>query len=145
MREINPVFFAVAAVVIVAFLFFVIYRVIIVRGRQPSTPREEVPITILPKTSLGRLSLGLVIVFILLFIVAVVPLAERWGSTENGELVNPVLTIVLTIFLVGTAVSALVTGFIGAIKRKERSVLVILGMLISFWFGILGAIGEFLI
>ena len=142
---INPVLIAVVAVIIVAFLLFVIYRLVVARHRQASTVPDEVPITLLPKTSLGRWSLGLAIAFILLFIVAAVPLGEQWGSTENGELVNPVLTVVLTIILVGIAVAALVTGFIGAIKHKERSILVFLGMLIAFWLGILGAIGEFLI
>jgi hypothetical protein len=145
LRAINPVFFAVAAVVIVAFLLFVISRVVRARRRQASTAREEVPITCLPKTSLGRWSLGLAIAFILLFVLAAGPLREQWGLNENEELVNPVLTVVLTIILVGIAVAALVTGLIGAIKRKERSVLVFLGMLIAFWWGLVGAVGEFLI
>jgi multisubunit Na+/H+ antiporter MnhC subunit len=145
LRAINPVFFAVAAVVIVAFLLFVISRVVRARRRQASTAREEVPITLLPKTSLGRWSLGLAIAFILLFVLAAGPLREQWGLNENEELVNPVLTVVLTIILVGIAVAALVTGLIGAIKRKERSVLVFLGMLIAFWWGLVGAVGEFLI
>jgi phage-related protein len=77
--------------------------------------------------------------------VAAGPLRDQWGLNENEELVNPVLTVVLTIILVGIAVATLVTGFIGAIKHKERSILVFLGMLITFWWGIIGALGEFLI
>ena len=145
MQAINPAFIAVAAVVIVAFLLFVIYRLVIVRRRQPSTPREDVPITLLPKTSLGRWSLGLAIASIVVFVVAAGPFREQWGLNENEELVNPVLTVVLTIILVGIAVATLVTGFISAIKHKERSILVFLGMLITFWWGIIGALGEFLI
>ena len=176
MFPINPIFIAVVAVVIVAFLLFVIYRVVEAYRRQASTTREEVPIifltnfflfalykvfvanrrqastaleeipiTLLPKTSLGRWSLGLAIAFILLFIVAAVPLGDQWGLKENEEVVNPVLTVVLTIILVGIAAATLVTGFISAIKQKERSIIVFLGMLIAFWLGILGAVGEFLI
>ena len=145
MRAINPVFFAVAAVVIVAFLLFVIYRLVVVRRRQPSTPREEVPITLLPKTSLGRWSLGLAIASIVVFVVAAGPLREQWGLNENEQLVNPVLTVVLTIIIVGTSAADLVTGLISVIKRKERSALVFLGMLITLWWGIIGALGEFLI
>jgi len=145
LQAINPAFIAVAAVVIVAFLLFVIYRLVIVRRRQPSTPREDVPITLLPKTSLGRWSLGLAIASIVVFVVAAGPFREQWGLNENEELVNPVLTVVLTIILVGIAVATLVTGFISAIKHKERSILVFLGMLITFWWGIIGALGEFLI
>jgi multisubunit Na+/H+ antiporter MnhC subunit len=136
---------AVAAVVIVAFLLFLVSRVVGVRRRQASAAREEVPITLLPKTSLGRWSLGLAIASIVVFVVAAGPLREQWGLNENEELVNPVLTVVLTIILVGIAGAALVTGLIGAIKRKERSVLVLLGMLIAFWRGLIGAIGQFFI
>jgi multisubunit Na+/H+ antiporter MnhC subunit len=145
LRAINPVFFAVAAVVIVAFLLFLIYRLVIVRRRQPSTPREEVPITVLPKTSLGRWSLGLAIASIVVFVVAAGPLREQWGLNENEELVNPVLTVVLTIIIVGTSAADLVTGLISVIKSKERSVLVFSGMLITFWWGIIGAVGYWII
>ena len=145
MRAINPVLIAVFVVLIVAFLFFVISRAVGARRPQAPAAREEVPITLLPKTSSGRWSLGLAIAFIVLFVAAMVPLREQWGLDENEELVNPVLTVVLTIILVGTAVAALVTGLVGAIKRQERSILVFLGMLITFWWGLLGAVGEFLI
>jgi len=145
LHAINPAFMAVAAVVIVAFLLFLVSRVVGARRRQASAAREEVPITLLPKTSLGRWSLGLAMAFIVLFVLAAGPLREQWGLNENEELVNPVLTVVLTIILVGIAGAALVTGLIGAIKRKERSVLVLLGMLIAFWRGLIGAIGQFFI
>jgi hypothetical protein len=80
-----------------------------------------------------------------LFVVAAGPLREQWGINENEELVNPVLTVVLTIILVGTSGADLVTGLISVIKRKERSVLVFLGMLITFWWGLVGALGQFFI
>jgi hypothetical protein len=79
------------------------------------------------------------------FVVAAGPFREQWGLNENEELVNPVLTVVLTIIIVGTSGADLVTGLISVIKRKERSVLVFLGMLITFWWGLVGALGEFLI
>ena len=145
MFAINPVFIAVAAVVIVAFLLFLVSRLVAARRRQASTAREEVPITLLPKTSLGRWSLGLAIASIVVFVVAAGPFREQWGLNENEELVNPVLTVVLTIIIVGTSGADLVTGLISVIKRKERSVLVFLGMLITFWWGLVGAVGEFLI
>jgi cytochrome c biogenesis protein CcdA len=141
----NPVLIAAVAVVIVAFLLFVISRVVRTRRRQASTPREDVPINLLPKTSLGRWSLGLAIALILLFVLAAGSLREQWGLDENGELVNPALTVVLTIILVTISGAALVTGLVSAIKRKDRSVLVFVGMIIAFWWGLLGAVGEFLI
>jgi hypothetical protein len=72
-------------------------------------------------------------------------LREQWGLDDNGKLVNPALTVVLTIILVTISGAALVTGLVSAIKRKDRSVLVFVGMIIAFWWGLLGAVGEFLI
>jgi hypothetical protein len=142
---INPVLIEAVAVVIVAFLLFVISRVVRTRRRQASTPREDVPINLLPKTSLGRWSLGLAIASIVVFVVAAGLLNDRWGLDENGDLINPVLTVVLTIIIVAPSVATLVTGFISVIKRKERSVLVFLGMLITFWWGLVGGLGQFFI
>jgi divalent metal cation (Fe/Co/Zn/Cd) transporter len=87
----------------------------------------------------------LAIASIVVFVVAAGPFREQWGLNENEELVNPVLTVVLTIIIVGISGADLVTGLISVIKRKERSVLVFLGMLITFWWGLVGAVGEFLI
>jgi hypothetical protein len=145
LHAINPVFFVVAAVVIVAFLLFVISRVVRARRRQASAAREEVPITLLPKTSLGRWSLGLAIASIVVFVVAAGLLHDRWGLDENGDLINPVLTVVLTIIIVAPSGATLITGLISVIKRKERSVLVFLGMLITFWWGLVGGLGQFFI
>ena len=81
----------------------------------------------------------------MLFVVAAGPLREQWGLNDNGEVVNLALTVVFTVIIVGTSGADLVTGLISVIKRKERSVLVFLGMLITFWWGLVGALGEFLI
>ena len=132
------------AVVIVAFFVFVIAKVVGAHRRQASAWRE-MGLSVLPKTSLGRWSLGLAIASIVVFVVAAGPFREQWGLNENEELVNPVRTVVFTIIIVGTSVADLVTGLISVIKRKERSVLVFLGMLITFWWGLVGELGEFLI
>jgi hypothetical protein len=145
LHAINPAFIVAAAVVIVAIVFFLISRAVAVRRLQPSTACEEVPITVLPKTSLGRWSLGLAIASIAVFVVAAGLLNDRWGLDENGDLINPVLTVVLTIIIVAPSGATLVTGFISVIKRKERSVLVFLGVLITFWWGLVGGLGQFFI
>ena len=132
------------AVVIVAFFVFVIAKVTGAHRRQASAWRE-MGLSVLPKTSLGRWSLGLAIASIVLFVVAAGPLREQWGLNDNGEVVNLALTVVFTVIIVGTSGADLVTGLISMIKRKERSVLVFLGMLITFWWGLVGALGEFLI
>jgi hypothetical protein len=134
----------VVAVVIVAFFVFVIAKVTGAHRRQASAWRE-MGLSVLPKTSLGRWSLGLAIASIVLFVVAAGPLREQWGLNDNGEVVNLALTVVFTVIIVGTSGADLVTGLISVIKRKERSVLVFLGMLITFWWGLVGALGEFLI
>ena len=143
MHAINPVLIVVA-VVIVAFFVFVIAKVTGAHRRQASAWRE-MGLSVLPKTSLGRWSLGLAIASIVLFVVAAGPLREQWGLNDNGEVVNLALTVVFTVIIVGTSGADLVTGLISVIKRKERSVLVFLGMLITFWWGLVGALGEFLI
>jgi hydrogenase-4 membrane subunit HyfE len=145
LHAINPALIVVGAVVIIALLLFLIATVVRARRRQAPAAREEVPITSLPKTSLGRWSLGLAISFVVVFVVAAGPFREQWGLGENEELVNPVLTVVLAIIIVGISGAALVTGLVGMIKRKERSVLVFLGMLFTFWWGLLGMVGAFLI
>ena len=143
MHAINPVLIVVA-VVIVAFFVFVIAKVTGAHRRQADAWRE-MGLSVLPKTSLGRWSLGLAIASIVLFVVAAGPLREQWGLNDNGEVVNLALTVVFTVIIVGTSGADLVTGLISVIKRKERSVLVFLGMLITFWWGLVGALGEFLI
>lgn len=86
------------------------------------------------------------IAYIPLFILSVVlARSDLYGINENGELLNPVLTVVLVIILVGTSGASLVTGLISVIKRKERSVLVFVTMFLAFWYGLLGAVGYFLI
>ena len=81
----------------------------------------------------------------MLFVLAAVLLRDRWGLNDNGELIDPVLTVVLTIILVGISGAALVIGLISVIKRKERSVLVFVSMFLAFWYGLLGPIGQFFI
>ena len=130
---INPALIAVVAVVIAVFLVFVIVKVVGAHRRQTSTGREEMPISvlpisILPKTSLGKWSVGLVTAFILLFFL----IGVLTGSDPFGF--NPVLAVVFKIIFAGMPVAILVTGLISMIKRKERSLLVLVSMVIGLWF-----------
>jgi len=77
-----------------------------------------VRISILPKTSLGRWSVGLGIAWILFFVLSEV----LTGFEVLGPGLNPALAVALTIIITGIAVAAFVTGLIGMIKSKERSV-----------------------
>jgi uncharacterized membrane protein YhdT len=101
-------------------------------------------ISILPKTSLGRWSVGLAIAFILFWVLAGV-LSGLAGVVLLGPGFNRVLAVILTIVFVGMSGAALVTGLISMIKNRERSVLVFVSMVIGFW-GVLGwGVGAWLI
>jgi hypothetical protein len=85
-------------------------------------------ITVLPKTSLGRWSVGLVIVIIVLFMV--VP-----------EVANRSLEVAASSGFACLAGAALVTGLISIIKGKERSIFVFLTTAISL-FALIIAVGQ---
>ena len=140
MPAINPVLIAVA-VVIAAFFVFVIAKVAGAHRRQASTVSGEMHISVLPKTSLGRWSVGLAIAFILFFILPVG--LTGFELPDPGS--NPVLAVILTLVIAGISGAAFVTGLISMIKKRERSVLVFVGMVITLWFGLIGAVGQFII
>jgi len=84
--------------------------------------------SILPKTPLGKWSVGLVIAIIVLFIV--VP-----------EIANRPLEVAASSGFACLAGAALVTGLISIIKNKERSVLLFLTMAIGL-FALIIAVGQ---
>jgi hypothetical protein len=86
----------------------------------------NVRISILPKTSLGRWSVGLVVTFILFFVLAEVILGP-------GPNYNMALAVALSIVAAGIGVAIFVTGLISIIKSKERSILVFLTTAIGFY------------
>ena len=130
MFGINPALIAVVAVVIVAFLVFLIVKVVGAHRRQVSTERKETPISVLPKTSLGKWSVGLAIALIL-FLVLVGTLTAGFTFSPGF---NPVLAVVLKITLVGMPGTVFVTGLVSMIKRKERSIIVLVSIALGFWF-----------
>lgn len=73
-------------------------------------------ITILPKSSLGWWSVGLVIAIIVLF--GVIPDTPGTEITALGR--------ALAIGFAGISTAALVTGLIGIVRIRERSILVFL-------------------
>ncbi|MGD0353113.1 MAG: hypothetical protein ABSB38_06420 [Dehalococcoidia bacterium] len=99
-------------------------------------------IDVLPKTSLGKWSVGLIaafILFLVLFIILVVS-GQRGGETFFSNLL-----LTVPMFLAGTCgVAAFVTGLIGIIKSKERSILVFLAIFIGFDI-LVFCLGEFLV
>jgi hypothetical protein len=83
-------------------------------------------ITILPKSSLGWWSVGLVVANILFFVLAQVILG-------SGPDYNMPLAYALTTIAVGIALAIFITGLISIIKNKERSILVFLAMAIGLY------------
>jgi len=90
----------------------------------------NVRISVLPKTSLGRWSVGFAIAWILFFVLSEVILGP-------GPNYNMVLAYGLTTVDTAIAVAAFVTGLIGIIKNKERSVFVFLATAIGLY-GLIG-------
>jgi cytochrome bd-type quinol oxidase subunit 2 len=94
-----------------------------------------------PKTLLGKWSLGLLILAVLLFVVLII-LVVSGQRGDDAFFSNLALTI--PVLLAGVSlISALVTGLIAMIKSKERSILVILAVVIGI-FALIFLLGEFL-
>jgi predicted Abi (CAAX) family protease len=89
-----------------------------------------VRITVLPKTSWGKWSAGLIVAFILFFVLFLILVAS---GQRGGETFFSNLLLTVPMLLAGTCgVAAFVTGLIGIIKSKERSILVYLAIFIGF-------------
>ena len=82
-----------------------------------------------PKTALGKWSVGLIIVFVVLLasFQLLVASGQRGGETFFSNLI---LTIPMLIAGI-SGVSAFATGLIGAIQSRERSIAVYLATLIG--------------
>ncbi len=94
-------------------------------------------ISILPKSSLGRWSVGLAAAFILLSILFAV-------LTRLGEEPGPFALIFIANVAIGISlIAAFITGLISIIKSKERSILVFLAVLVGFC-ALLFFLGQFL-
>ena len=83
-------------------------------------------ISILPKTSLGRWSVGLAAACFL------PPLVQWLAGLESHSVVDPVALIV-TVALGILGIGSFVTGLISIIKRKERSILVFLAVIVALF------------
>ena len=86
-------------------------------------------ITILPKTSLGRWSVGLVAAVILVIVLNILlgPKACNVLEFNSGSVELRIFFVALCI----SGIGSLVTGLIGTIKSKERSILVFLALVVG--------------
>jgi len=89
----------------------------------------------MPKTTLGKWSVALIVAFIVLLVSFqfLVALGQRGGETFFSALVLTVPILIAGI----SGVSAFITGLIGVIRSRERSVIVYLavaiGLLVLLW------------
>lgn len=95
----------------------------------------------MPKTTLGKWSVGLIILFFVLLGAGRIVATVTGGG---GETFFDNLPLGLTMLSAGLAgVAAFVVGLIAVIKQRERSALVYVAMVIGF-IVIAFALGEFL-
>ena len=104
-------------------------------------------ISILPKTCLGKWSVGLVAAFILISVVnGLIPSPQ---PSPGAPVLPPSMAVVaigisrMVALIIGLAsgVAALVTGLISIIKSRERSILVFLAVLVGL-FVLIFCLGE---
>ncbi len=96
----------------------------------------------MPKTLLGKWSLGLIIVFFVFFNLfqLLVASGQRGGDTFFS---NPMLTFPILIAGI-SGISAFFTGIIGIIKKKERSAIVFITALMGL-FILVFCLGEVIV
>ncbi|MFC2006627.1 hypothetical protein ACFLUQ_00445 [Chloroflexota bacterium] len=95
----------------------------------------------MPKTLLGKLSIGLAVAFIVLFIELQLFIAS--GQRDSYTFISGLL-LTIPVPLAGiSGISAFLTGIIGVINSRERSVLVFLSTMIGL-FVLLFLLGEVL-
>ncbi|MEK6906651.1 MAG: hypothetical protein AABW81_03450 [Nanoarchaeota archaeon] len=104
--------------------------------------KKDKKIYFLPKTYLGKWTVGLIIAFFLFLILAMLIVAS---GQEGGETIFDNLLISIPMILaVVSAIASFITGIISIIWKKERGILIfisaIIGLLI-LWF----VLGEILV
>ena len=98
--------------------------------------------TLLPTTTLGKWSIGLVISLFLFFIISFAFIIL--GHQTVGESFFDPWYIAVTMILAGiSGIAAFITGIIGILRYKERSVLVFMSAAICL-FVLFLILGEFL-
>jgi cytochrome bd-type quinol oxidase subunit 2 len=101
-----------------------------------------VKVYFIPKTNLGKWSISLIIIFIVLFVIFQILVAS---GQRGGETFLDNLWLSVPMLLAATSgVMAFLLGLISIIKNKERSALVFVSTIVGFfilWF----IVGELLV
>ena len=137
MSSINPALLIIALGAFLTVLILILIR--ISRTRDISNNDQgSTRLTLLPKTSSGKWSLSLAIVFVLGSILA--QLLSDFKIFDKDF--DQSIAIPVTLLLICLAAVIVIVGLIGTIKQKERSLLVILGVIINTWIGLIGTVGS---
>jgi hypothetical protein len=136
---VNTVLIAFVAVAVAALLLFVVAGVTGARRGQTSMGRGGMSISVLPGSSLGWWSVGLAVAFVLALVAVTVLPGDDLLDADSNQALASVLKV---IFIVMSGAS-FVAGFISLIKRKELSVLVLVGMLVTLWLGLITMVAHF--
>jgi hypothetical protein len=135
---VNPVLVAFVVIAVAAFAVFVVARVVGARRQQVSTGHGVMTISILPGSSLGWWSVGLAIAFVLALVAVTVLPGDDLLDADS----NQALALVLKISFIVVSGASFVAGLVSLIRRKESSVLVLVGMLITLWLGLITMVGH---
>jgi hypothetical protein len=135
---VNPVLVAFVVIAVAAFAVFVVARVVGARRQQVSTGHGVMTISILPGSSLGWWSVGLAIAFVLALVAVTVLPGDDLLDADS----NQALALVLKIIFIVVSGASFVAGLVSLIRRKESSVLVLVGMLITLWLGLITMVGH---
>ncbi|MDM7999020.1 MAG: hypothetical protein QUS33_03220 [Dehalococcoidia bacterium] len=134
---VNVVLFAFIVLAVAAVIALVAIRTAIAR-RQAPVGHSGFAVSILPASSLGWWSVGLAIALVLaLAVVSVLP-----GDDPLDADSSPALALSLKIVFIVISVASLVAGLVSLVKRKELSVLVFMGMLVTLWMGLINMVAH---
>lgn len=97
---------------------------------------------LLPKTSLGKWSVAMMISCLVLFVIGSV-LPWKPGYSGFQIVVHNPLQAVITVLMLAVGIAASGTALISIVKNKERSILAFLAMLVGLY-TILGFFGSLL-
>lgn len=135
MSVVNPVL---AVIAVVAVVVVAVRTVRATRPLGPAAPGpERVPLGLLPRSSPGRWSVGLT----LAFVAVLLTLQSRPATDPFGSDLDPALAALGRLALGATA-AALITGLVAVSNRRDRALLVYLGMAVAVWIGLVPAIGS---
>jgi hypothetical protein len=136
---VNPALIALAAVALAAILVVAVAWAVGARRQQVSTERGEMSVSILPRSSVGWWSVGLAIAFVLALLAVTALPSEDLLDAESHR----TLSVVLKVLFIGISGVSFVAGLFSLIRRRQVSILVLLGMLVSLWLGLVTMVAHF--